>query len=202
MASGLSAWWGTLQVPVQVALMSGIAGLLSGIIGGMLSPTIQNIFAVKTHRKQKLLEADLSRQTKLIDAQSKFLDDVTTALWGWRYTSARITRSGAKVGSDTYEKCHALYVDDIWFNLNNIRTLVSQSRRLSSRHAYERMLTFYQRIVSIDRAIWGLIDHEDNLDRAMRFAALNVDIINKVSQEIDELLSDLAKELGLAEPTT
>jgi hypothetical protein len=64
--------------------------LLTALLTGLLAPYVLKRIDDAKSVQQKILDADLARQAKVIEAQSKFLDDLTETLWSWRYLSMKV----------------------------------------------------------------------------------------------------------------
>jgi hypothetical protein len=54
--------------------------LLTALLTGFLVPYVLKRVDEAKSVQQKIFEADLARQAKIIEAQSKFLDDITETL--------------------------------------------------------------------------------------------------------------------------
>src|SRR5262245_3239151 len=142
--------------------MQVIGDLLSGDLGGklillvatgvllrLLIPLIiKRVDETRAIRKKRL-EAEISRQTKVIEAQSKLLDDITKNLWAWRYLVMKV----AYTGRGNKEKKHAAAVKKyevrIWRLLSRMRNHASRSRRLVSEKGYLSLRALYQDVVNL-----------------------------------------------------
>lgn len=146
----------------------------------------------------KRYEAGLARQTRLIEAQSRLLDELTAVLWKWRYLAKQVSYYGVKfdLHPEAYQRACRKYEDDVWQTLNEFRTLISRSRRLASEAAYVSLEALYQYIVrDLDLKVRALASAEPpdaNLAYAIaeRFS-------KEVSAKLDEALDALATELKL-----
>lgn len=149
-------------------------------------------------KEQKIFEADLTRQGKIIEAQSKFLDDVTEMLWQWRYLAKRVVYYGTHNDIDGYTLAKNEYQRDKWPLLNKIRGEVSRSRRLVSENAYRELLQFYNFIsdtdVEITRLTKTAVLNNEWRAEATRLSAL---FSPGVSTKVDTILELLANELHL-----
>lgn len=179
------AFWEKIVLLILTALLTGlgIPWLLKRIEQGKLL-------------EQKKFEADLVRQGKILEAQSKLLDDLSELLWKWRYLAKKVVYYGAKEDVDQYQLARKLYDETVWDILNEFRAQISRSRRLISEQAYQRLNDLYRYVVhDIDLEISRIIGKEQPdvkfcQEMSERFSV-------EVSRKLDDALDDLASELNL-----
>jgi len=136
---------------------------------------------------------------KLIEAQAKFLDDLTNLLWRWRYTSIKVAYYGGQETEDRYEAAWREYDESIWEVLNGVRSEVSLSRRLVSEPAYRTLRSIYEEdMVKLDRQLSGAREAHPLDQRRMVFGALNRDIYDGITDRIDATLAEVAAQIGLS----
>lgn len=170
--------------------------LLTALVTGFGIPYVLKTIEDRKFREQKKFEADLARQNKIIESQSKLLDDLSQLLWRWRYLAKKVVYYGAQQNKERYKTARQEYDENIWDILNEFRTEISRSRRLVSEEAYAKLDTLYDYIVSdIDIRITSLIsrkeiDAKESGKIAQRFS-------KEVSQKLDDAIDDLASELHL-----
>ena len=161
--------------------------LLTAALTGFLVPYIL-----------KKIDERKARQSKIIEAQSKFLDDITQMLWKWRYMSIRVVYYAAPNNREQYNVARKEYEENIWEVFNQIRREISISRRLVSEKAYRELLALYAFMVELDKQI-SFLPVTDQLNESMtkRAAELNEHIYSDVTSKIDEVIDYLASELHL-----
>jgi uncharacterized protein YutD len=173
--------------------------VMTALISGFGIPYFLKRIEERKLREQKKFEADLARQNKIIEAQSKFLDDLSQVLWNWRYLAKKVVYYGGRENKTRYEIARKEYDDNVWDILNAFRTEVSKARRLVSEEAYKELRAMYDYIVGdIDLRISDIIK-SDELDANIVAAStdLGARFSVEVSQRIDDLIDHLAGELGL-----
>ncbi len=170
--------------------------ILAAVISGFGIPYILKLVDNRKLREHKRFEAELSRQNKLIDAQSTLLDKVTEILWKWRYLAKGVVYYGARGDQKRYDAARQKYEDVVWGLLDEFRTEISRSRRLVSETAFQNLNVLYKYVVhDLDYEVSNLASN-DILDKnachelASRFS-------NEVSTRLDEALFELALELRL-----
>jgi len=170
--------------------------ILTALITGFGIPYVLKRVEERKLREQKKSEAELARQGKIIEAQDKLLDDLSSILWKWRYLAKKVVYYGAEENTERYEIARKQYDEEVWDILNEFRTEISKSRRLVSENAYEKLDSLYDYIVSdLDVEINQIIrtdkpEVEKSLEIAERFSV-------EVSKKLDDAMDDLASELNL-----
>lgn len=146
----------------------------------------------------KKIDERKARQNKIIEAQSKFLDDIAQALWKWRYMSMKVVYYAIPNNLKEYNIARKEYDEKIWEIFNQIRRDISISRRLVSEKAFQELLSFYAFMVELDKQISSLpISDELNKGIIKRAVELNGYFYTDVTSKIDKLVDYLASELDL-----
>jgi hypothetical protein len=171
--------------------------LLTALLTGFLVPYVLKRVDEAKSVQQKILEADLARQAKVIDAQSKFLDEITETLWSWRYLSMKVAYYGMRDQGPSYAAVRKDYELQIWDVLSKLRNQINKSRRLSSEKAYETLVSLYDRIVEIDAQLSQAASESPTPEQSEELSRLNTLIRWKMTEELDEVVDLLAKELRL-----
>jgi hypothetical protein len=190
-------WFMNLDQQSKVTIIAALVGAVFGLIGGLFGPILQAEIETKGNLAKTNLEADLARQSKLIDAQAKFLDDISRYLWEWRYLSIRVAYYGSHNKSDVYESAWKEYDKDIWIKLNQVRSLISTSYRLVTNNKYNDLKKFYEYMVDLDKKISKVSTISNIDDRSKSFNIINSIIYEDVSNRIDRLIFGIGLEFGL-----
>jgi hypothetical protein len=170
--------------------------VLTALLSGFGIPYVMKRVEDRKLREQKKFEADLARQGKIIEAQSKLLDDLSALLWKWRYLAKKVVYYGAENNVERYDLAKKEYDEKVWDILNQFREEISRSRRLVSEQAYEHLDSLYKYVVhDLDAQISDIIrakmiDVKKSEDIAERFSV-------EVSRKLDDAIDDLASELNL-----
>jgi hypothetical protein len=191
------SWFKKLDAQAQVAFMAAVVGACSGLLGGIAGPVIQSRFQQSTDSAKVRLEADLSRQTKFIEAQDAFLTSATNALWAWRYLCMRVAYEGSNK-DEAFQKEWNNYNANIWASLNAVRSHISQFRRLGSEEAFQKVLPFYEEAVALDQQISGAAKLGPEA-RSKAFQTLNGKIYEVTTKRVDDLLLLMATDMGISE---
>ena len=165
--------------------------LITALLSGFLIPYILKMVDDSKSQRRKITEAELQRQEKIIEAQSKLLDDITRLLWQWRYLSIKLTYYGGQNQGDSYTQARQQYDVNVWDILNALRTEISRARRLVSEAAYQQLLLLYKDIVQLDRDLRTL-EGLTGVEQQMTAVEFNQRIYGPLSAQIDDVLHDLA----------
>jgi hypothetical protein len=180
---------------VQQLILLGLTAALTGL----LVPYILKSIDDRRARAQRERDAQVARQSKIIEAQSKFLDDISDYLWKWRYLSTKLAYYGWKNMKEKYAQSQQAYDDESWDLFNFIRNEISRSRRLVSEEAYKRLVSLYKdEMVKLDSRI-SKAREEDESERCKSLGQLNSYISGHLTRKIDNVLRDLAFEVQLTE---
>jgi hypothetical protein len=182
-------WTPTVDFWEKLALLLSAAAL-----SGLLAPLVLKQFEMRRTAEQKVREAQLARQAKLIDAQSALLDDLSRVLWEWRYAAMRVTYYGGLGDQERCTEANAAYGDVVWGLLSQIRFHTSRARWLISTDAFERLKAFYLRLIEIDLALYRAGELDDPVKRSLELADMNQVIFGQVTSDIDTILADIAAE--------
>ena len=170
--------------------------VLGALITGLGVPAVLRRIDARKLREQKQFEADLARQSKLLDAQAALLDEITRLVWAWRYLAKQVVYYGSRGNEERYGAARAKYEDAVWGLLDALRTQISKSRRLVSEGAFQRLNDLYGYVVhDLDMKVSDLAGRPD-IDQvgcnqlASRFST-------EVSGRLDDALFELAQELRL-----
>jgi hypothetical protein len=178
----------------QNVILLGLTALLSGL----LIPYVLKRVDYRKTIQQKEREAELAHQAKVIEAEAKFLDDISAYLWAWRYLSMKVAYYGANGAEDRYAQAEQEYDEKLWDVFNATRNEISRSRRLVADVSYRRLVALYEDdMVRLDKEILAARSKADRPERTEAFFNLNKEIYETITSRIDEVLNSLATELRL-----
>lgn len=164
---------------------------ITALIGGVVIPVIFGRIDRSRIERQKAFEAELARQSKLIEAQSKFLDELSQQLWSYRYLAMAVSYYKPDLHPDRYEKAVSAYDEQSWDLFNQVRTSISKARRLISESSYLELVDFYHKsLVPCDRDRVQLV-----INSSTGHSKLNQFLYTEFTQKIDDVLFELSKQL-------
>jgi hypothetical protein len=174
----------------NVALIGITAGLT-----GLLVPTVKTVMDQRHFRRQKDYEADLARQTAVLEAQVKLLEDLSSVLW--EYVLSLIAVSYYKCNGDEarFEKARESYEDSSGSQFGRMQAEFSKARRLLSPERWLELQELYSEFLRLDMRVTQLRTTADmapwNQQHHDAFG---------IQGRISEVLAHLAAEMQLLGP--
>ena len=170
--------------------------VITAVITGFGIPYVLKRIEERKLREQKKFEADLARQNKIIEAQSKLLDNLTELLWNWRYLAKKVVYYSAENDMKRYDLAKKQYEEDVWCVFHKFRVEISKSRRLASESAYKELDSLYKYVTKdIDIKVNAIIRAKE--PDVIKSETLSKRFHYEVSKRLDEVLDGLASELNL-----
>ncbi len=170
--------------------------LLAAALTGLLVPYIKARIDIKDAKRQKLFEESLSRQGKLIDYQTKLLDDLDKLLWEYQFLALEPSYFKMRGNEEGYKNAFKQYDEKAPILLGKIRSQLSKVRRFASSETYQAFeFLHYKKFIPLDGwlielAEKGTSSHGDWTDNHNAYYAIGI--------IIDDTLHLLAKDFGFA----
>jgi hypothetical protein len=170
--------------------------LLAALVTGFGIPYVLKRIEERKLLQQKKFEADLARQSKIVEAQSKLLEDITQVLWKWRYLAKKVVYYASGKNKKLYQTAKTEYNEKVWDVLDEFRVVISRSRRLVSERAYEDLCLLYKYVVhDLDRKVSDIIEMDvPNINEALELGSR---FSKEVSQKLDDEIDSIADEMEL-----
>jgi hypothetical protein len=153
------------------------------------------------HRQQRqmVFEADLSRQSKVIEAQVQFLERLAELLWEYQLTAIAVSYYHQFNLEDQYQAAAKQYLAVAGTLLGKVRGEISKSLRLCSKQTYENLRgLYYDHLLKLDTDLTVLIADPDRQHiGGPSWKILNKEAVYTLSQKVDNIFHDLAAEFRL-----
>jgi hypothetical protein len=172
---------------------------VTALLAGLLVPLVLKNVEARKAISLKRLEASLARQSKIIESQACLLDELTTALWAWRYQVMRLTYCGAEQSQAALDAAWNAYDTANWDSLHAIKVQTTRARRLVSNTAYVALTTRYEEIVEVNRRLGEAMKLDADV-RRRELEEMNHEIFTRISKNIDDSLHMVAEEVRLISP--
>ena len=172
---------------------------LTAGLTGFLVPLLFRRIDERKHRQQKLYEADLARQAKIIDAQVKLIEDLAELVWDYQLLLATVPYYRQFEGRDLYPPALEAYEKNAIPLLGRIRAEISKSLRLTLPATYERLKAFYyKQLLELDLKV-SVLAQKDKAgeDVGADWSKLLRFVVDELSEIVDKIIADLAEELEL-----
>ncbi|MEA2874288.1 MAG: hypothetical protein QOH67_4264 [Hyphomicrobiales bacterium] len=191
------------------AIIAAIVAAMVSSAGATISVFLKWLFDDRVQEKRLRFERDVlekrfqferdnARQLKLIDAQSALLDGLGNVCWRWRYEATRVAYYGSASEQEQYDRAVKSYSDNIWSNLNEIRTAGTRAARLFSKTASDEIEAFYERVDDVEQDIEEALRETNLKKRKALFEAIYPNLANDTRMQIAQLVLNLAKDMDLA----
>jgi hypothetical protein len=166
---------------------------VAALVTGFALPLILKQVEERKARAQKRFEADLARQSRVIDAQVQLLENLSQLLWGFQLLAIEVSYYYAAKQDGLYERALHKYDENAGDLLGKIRAEVSKSLRLTSVPTYEALKDLYYRgLLDLDMRLRQLIEGHDH-----DWSKFNHYAVYEFSDRVDNVLNNLAEELRL-----
>ncbi len=162
---------------------------------GLLAPYVLQRIEERRHREQKLFEAELARQGKVIDAQASLLDELSGLLWKFQLSAIDVSYYHLNAASDQSLRDRAIrkYEENAGETLAQIRAEISKSLRLTSPSLYEALKSlYYSDLLDADLRLRNLVEGKNS-----DWLNFNGYMVYTLSIKVDDTLDLLARELRL-----
>ena len=169
--------------------------LITAGLTGLLVPYIKGRIDDKKYRQQKLFEAQLARQSKVIEAQVTLLENLSQLLWEFQYAALKVSYYGHGSNRERYENALKEYDAQSWGLMTKIGTEIGKAQRLVSDNSYRALKDFYYNwMVDIDNRISTLEYRKAALSDWKNHHDF---VYIEGARKIEDVLAQLAKELRL-----
>jgi hypothetical protein len=172
--------------------------LITAGLTGLLVPLLFRRIDERKHVERKLFEADLARQARIIDAQAGLIERFAGLVWEYQLLLASVPYYRQFEGRDLYPSALEAYEKDAVPLLGKIRAEISKALRLTERTTYEHLKRFYEQLLELDLKT-SLLAQRDKAGRdvSAEWSSLQSFVMDKLSEEIDKTIDDLAREVRL-----
>ena len=177
-----------------VILLLIAAGLIS-----FLAPQISRRIDARRFTEQKLFEAELTRQNKIIDAQANLLEDLSTLLWDYQLLLIAVPYYRQFNKRDLYQSALNAYEEKAENLLGKIRTEISKALHLTPAPVFEALnQLYYDQLLSLDLRVTQLaVLDSTQVNTDQEWAELHKFAVEELSGIVDNAIDNLASELNL-----
>ncbi len=162
-------------------------------ITGLLVPIVKGVMDRRHFRGQKDYEAELTRQTAVLDAQVKLLEDVSSVLWEYVLSLIEVSYYKVNGNEKRFNQARESYEDAAGTRFGRMQAEFSKARRLVSPERWLELQDLYREFLRLDSRVMQLGSSVDGWHQQHREAF-------GVQNRIGEVLGDLAAEMGLIGP--
>ena len=136
--------------------------ILAAVLTGILVPYINAKLAHRKFKEQRLFEAAIARQNKIIDSQNGLLSELERLVHMFQLRALAV--AWYKIhdrNSSKYEESRIAYEDNAWEFFINMQTTIGKASRLTSPDVHKELEKFYGDMRKMD-SILACIIHKLN----------------------------------------
>jgi hypothetical protein len=191
------------MIPSQDFIENAVILLLTASLTGVLVPLLFRRIDERRNREQKEFEAELSRQSKIIDAQVRLLEDLSGLLWQYQLLLIQVPYYRQFPERSLYPAALKAYEENSGKLLSKIRAEISKALRLTPHSIYQELKDlYYQQLLELDLEVTQLAaSDEKQQDRTGEWRKLNRYAVYELSEIVDNIVNRLASELNLKAST-
>jgi hypothetical protein len=173
--------------------------LMTASLTGVLVPLLFRLIDERKNREQKIFEAELLRQGKIIDSQVKLLEDLSSLLWEYQLLLIEVPYYRQFPERDLFSTAMKTYEENSGKLLSKIRAKISKVLRLTPYPIYEELKDlYYKQLLSLDLKVSQLAaSNVKNQDMTREWRELNQYVVYELSEIVDQIIDKLANELKL-----
>jgi hypothetical protein len=173
-------------------ILLGVTAALTGV----LAPIIVGITNSSRLNEQKQYEEGLKRETAFFEAQTKFLQDFTAAVWDYLEKGLCVSYA-AKLGLERFKELWDAYDKESFALLGRIGSQASMARTLFSAKTADRLSDFYHEWLEkkFDHELSGLARNPETTQAD--WAIWHDKMHRKAQKKAAELISAVAEEAEL-----
>jgi hypothetical protein len=184
--------------------LEGLLFLLStAALSGFLVPYIlkqvdarklkeQKAIDERKNYEQKAFEADLVRQSKVLEAQAQLLESLAKQLWEFQLLALAVSYYKIHHDEVKYENALKEYDEKAWMYFATLRAEISKALYLTSSETYHSLLGLYKReLISLDSSLMRLVREDAKHEEWTAHHDFQGSIANKTDQVLDLLAEEL-----------
>jgi hypothetical protein len=167
--------------------------ILPILLTGLLIPFVFKIRDEQKLKEQKRFEADVERQSKIIEAQVQLLENLATLLWEFQMLAVAVPYF-RQFDKDIYTSAASKYNQNSPELIGRIRAEISKSLRLVPNKTFESLKHLYYDdiLYRADLELTSLIK-----DKSDKWSEFHNYILRDFAVKIDTTIDSLAIELKL-----
>ncbi len=180
----------------------------TALVSGLLVPYIVNAIQVASQQRLKRYEADLARQSKIIEEQAGLISRISDLLWEFQLTliapiyygqpGFRSSQRLALSGANTYEEATKGYLTNAGRLLGSVRAEIGAAVRLVPIEQWNTLKDlYYQELLPLDLRVTELIFEGPTDENGNRWRREHQYILNSFAKILDKTIDDLAIALDL-----
>jgi cbb3-type cytochrome oxidase subunit 3 len=166
---------------------------------GLLLPTIKARVDDRKLRDQRVFEANLARQGKVIEAQAVLLDTLAEVFWSFLLLALAVVYYAYHEEGKKAAAAWARYDEEAWTYFGKVRVEISNARRLTRADLHGELLEINSFFMGFDSQLMAAI--RAGLPLGPAWGELHGRISGEGASMVDDVLRRIAEDLRLVETT-
>jgi hypothetical protein len=195
--------------------------LVTALVSGVFAPFVVNRIQAKNQERLKVFEADVARQSKIIEEQAALITRMSTVLWEFQLTliaplyygqpglrrggTPRETQSqdslpdpSREAQMEPYKDAAKNYLANAGRILGTIRAEIGGAVRLvPARQSKALRDLYYQELLHLDLKVTRLITQGPTGENEKEWQTTQSYILSDLAVKLDSVVDELAEALGL-----
>ena len=195
----------------QELIQSAILLVLGALVSGLLIPYIFRVIDERRaqkrreederkQREQMRFEAELERQSKIIESQVALLEQFSDKVWRFQLSAIEVMYYYQFPEEPTYDVVLTNYKQTVGGMLVEIRSLISKSIRLMPVETYQTLVDlYYKDLLELDKKLQQLAAHDDPKTKKLpeQWRILNKTTVYSLAERVDMAINMMAESMNL-----
>lgn len=172
---------------------------ITAVLTSFLIPYILKRIDERKLKEQKEFEAELARQSKIIESQVQLLESLAQLLWEYQLSAIAVSYYDPVEQSDLYIAAVREYQEKRGELVPKVRAEISKALRLTTTETYQELKDlYYKQILPLDVKLNSLIKKQKaGAPKVNGWHEFNQFAVFTLSEMVDTALNNLARELRL-----
>ena len=176
--------------------------LLTALLSGLGVPIVINIVQARSQRRAKVHEAELARQSKVIEQQEALIHKLADLLWEFQLAIIAPLYYHQFDNVEAYESAKKRYLDDAGRLLGLIRAEIGKAVRLTSPEMWSTLKElYYSELLVLDSKVTQLLLKGESEyvmgRRSPNWGETQKYILESFAKRLDSTVDQLSVDLGL-----
>jgi hypothetical protein len=123
---------------------------ITATLTGLLVPTIRGLMDGRRFKQQKQYEAEIARESAIIEAQVQLLEDLSHLLWKFILSMIAVSFYALNGDHERAETAFEQYSDSVGDQLGGVQAELSKANRLVPTERVNEFQEFYRLLLSLD----------------------------------------------------
>jgi len=172
---------------------------LTAIVTSFLIPYILKRIEERKLKEQTRFEAELARQSKVIDSQVQLLETLAQLLWEYQLFAIEVSYFDPVDQRELYATAVKKYQETAGGLFSKMRAEISKALRLTTAETYQELKDlYYEQLLPLDVELNSLIKKQTIGEPKINgWHEFNQFAVFELSEMVDNTLDNLARELRL-----